>query len=580
MSIQGMGVSPGIVVGKAYVVDSEGFVLIRREITSEQVEHEIERLTAAIRKTKAQLKRVQRRVKRELSPTHAAIFESHALLLDDPMLVDTAMKLIRKEKMDAEHAVSEVLQKFVEKLEKFNDPYLRARTADFKDVVRRIQMNLVGVEKHPLANLEEKVIVVAYDLAPSDTASMDKKNVIGFVTEVGSRTSHTAIMAKAFEIPAVVAAAGITKEVKTGDTLIIDGIHGTVIPNPDRSTLKEYQVAQRKIFVEEQELAKLRDLPAETLDGVRVKLSANIELPDEVEHVKSHGARGIGLFRTEFHYLNTEEPPTEEELFKAYKTVVKNVAPEHVVIRTLDIGGDKLVMHMNIAHEMNPFLGCRAIRFCLQHKEIFRTQLRAILRASVHGNIRIMYPMISGIKELQEANAFLENVKQELIKEGVEIKEDIPVGAMIEIPSAAMTADILAREVDFFSIGTNDLIQYTLAVDRVNEHVAKLYDPLHPAVLRLIRNVVESAHKAGIWVSMCGEMAGDPFLLPILLGMELDELSMAPSIVPEIKKIIRSVKMEQAKKIVQGLFELNTADDIREYLEKHKIHLPIDLSQN
>jgi phosphoenolpyruvate-protein phosphotransferase (PTS system enzyme I) len=573
MSIQGVGVSPGIIVGKAFVVDSEGLVLVRREIPPELLEQEVARLIAAVRKTKAQLKRFQRKVKSELGSSHAAIFESHALLLDDPMLIDAAIQTIRKNRLDAEHAVSQVLQDYFKKMEKFNDDYFRARTADFKDVVRRIQMNLAGVERHPLTHLEEKVIVVAYDLSPSDTASMDKGKVIGFVTEVGSRTSHTAIMAKAFEIPAIVAATGITRSVKPGDTLIIDGIHGTVIINPDKSTIKEYLAAQQKMAKADQELAKLRNLPAETQDGVSMRLSANIELPDEVEHVKNHGARGIGLYRTEFIYLNRSDIPTEDELFKAYKTVVKNIAPEPVVIRTLDIGGDKIVLHLNIIQEINPFLGNRAIRFCLRYPDIFRTQLRAILRASAYGNVKIMYPMISGIKELREANAILESVKEELTKQGIEFKKDIPVGAMIEIPSAAMTADILARESDFFSIGTNDLIQYTLAIDRVNEQVANLYEPLHPAVLRLIRNTVESAHKEKIPVSMCGEMAGDPMLTPILLGMGLDELSMSSATIPEIKKIIRSLKMDYAKKLAAGLFELTIPDDIREYLEKHKIHL-------
>lgn len=380
-------------------------------------------------------------------------------------------------------------------------------------------------------------------------------------------------MAKAFEIPAVVAAAGITQSVKHGDTIIIDGIHGTVILNPDRSTIKEYLAAQQKFAVAEQKLAKLRNVPAETIDGFSMRLSANIELPDEVEHVKDNGARGVGLYRTEFLYLNRPDIPTEEDLYKAYKTVVKGIAPDPVIIRTLDIGGDKHVPHLNISQEINPFLGNRAIRFCLRHPHIFRTQLRAILRASVHGNVKIMYPMISGIKELREANAFLKNTKEELIKDGIEFNRNIPVGAMIEIPSAAMTADILAKESDFFSIGTNDLIQYTLAIDRINEHVAHLYEPLHPAVLRLIRKVVEAAHKANIPVSMCGEMAGDPMLTPILLGMGFDELSMSSATIPEIKSIIRSLKMDYAKKLTAGLFELTLSDDIRKYLEEHKIHL-------
>ena len=570
MQIQAIGVSQGIVVGKVFLLEREGYVIDRREITADKVDSEIARLMSAIQKTSQQIKRYTQKVANELGQTQGAIFEGHALILEDPMLIDPAVNKIKKDHVNAEHAIAEIFSKYLGKLEKFDDPYLKARMADFRDVGKRIQMNLAGVEKHPLTHLEEKVIVVSYDLSPSDTATMDRQKVIGFVTEVGSRISHTAIMAKALEIPAVVGATGITNVLKAGDTIILDGTHGTVLVNPDRGTLKEYQAAQRRFTVAGLELEKTRNLPAETLDGIRVKLSANIELEEEIEHVKNHGAKGIGLFRTEFMYLHREGLPTEEDLFKTYRHMVKSFSPETVTIRTLDIGGDKFASHLNLPSEMNPFLGCRAIRLCLQRPDLFKPQLRAILRASIYGNVKLMFPMVSTVNELRQVKEVLNEVKHKLKKEGIEFKDNLPVGIMIEIPSAAIGADILAKESDFFSIGTNDLIQYTMAVDRGNEHVAYLYDPLHPPVLRLIKFVIESAHREGIPVSMCGEMAGDPAVTSVLLGMGLDEFSMAPSAISQIKNHIRNTKMDDARKIAQDVMELSTADEIREYLGKIK----------
>lgn len=568
MKIDGVGVSQGISVGKTFVMEREGFSNVKRTLSADKVSGELKRLEDAISKTRDQLKHFQQKIKNELGDSHAAVFESHVLVLDDPMLIDPAMKMIRNDRVNPEYAISEIFRVYLEKLEKFDDPYLKSRMADFRDVGRRIQMNLAGVEKHPLSNLQEKVIIVAYDLSPSETASMDKEKVIGFVTEAGSRSSHTAIMAKALEIPAIVGAPGVTKAIKTGDTVIIDGNRGSVIINPDSETLKEYQAERKKLTLSVHAIEKSRKSAAETLDGIRVRLSANIELPDEIVHVKLHGARGIGLFRTEFLYLYRDELPSEEDSFQVYKQVVSTMSPDSVTIRTLDIGGDKFVSQLNLPQEINPFLGCRAIRLCLQRKDLFKIQLRAILRASVYGTVKLMYPMISGVHELREANIVLEETKTELRKEGIEFREDIPVGIMIEIPSAAITSDILARETDFFSIGTNDLIQYTMAVDRGNEQVAYLYDPLHPAVLRLLKQVIDSAHLNGIGVSMCGEMAGDPIFTPILLGLGLDEFSMAPTDIHSVKNAVRSIRMEDARKLTTEIMELPTSAEIRQYLAK------------
>jgi phosphotransferase system enzyme I (PtsI) len=448
------------------------------------------------------------------------------------------------------------------------DEYLRERATDLRDVGRRVIANLLGKERETLARLEEEVVVVAYDLAPSDTASMVKEKVIGFATDTGSRTSHTAIMARALEIPAVVGLGAVTAAIKSGDIVIVDGSHGVVIVNPDPATLFEYQEMQRRYVLFERELEKLKELPAETTDGYKVTLAANIELPEEIEHVKSHGADGVGLYRSEFLYMNRPDFPSEEEQFEAYRAVAESLAPKSIIIRTLDLGGDKFISQLDMPAEMNPFLGCRAIRFCLERPDIFKAQLRALLRATVFGSVKVMFPMISGVTELRTALAILDETKRELAAEEKEFDPNLQVGVMIEIPSAAMTADILAKEVDFFSIGTNDLIQYTLAVDRVNERIAHLYDPLHPAILRFIKWIIDAGHNAGIWVGMCGEMAADPLFTMILLGLGLDEFSMGSVAVPGIKKIVRSVSMQESKELARTVFGLSTADEIREYLER------------
>ncbi|MCM8801355.1 MAG: phosphoenolpyruvate--protein phosphotransferase, partial [Candidatus Omnitrophica bacterium] len=463
---------------------------------------------------------------------------------------------------------SEVLKKYIEVFSKIEDEYLRERIADINDVGKRVLRNLMGGEKKTLSELKERVIVVAHDLSPSDTASMHKQSVCGFVTDIGGKTSHTAIMAKALEIPAVVGVEEATLRIRTGDKLIIDGAKGLVIVNPDEEVLKQYQKLERELKGIAKRFLGVKDLPAQTLDGRLVEINANIELPQEIETAKLlYGAHGIGLYRTEFFYMNRKDLPSLEEHYEAYKYVASQMKPYPVIIRTLDLGGDKFLSQFEIPKEMQPFLGCRAIRFCLAQPKIFKVQLKAILRASVHGNLKLMYPMISGIEELKQANNILKECMRELKEEGVSFNENIEVGAMIEVPSAAMTADILAKEVDFFSIGTNDLIQYSLAVDRANEKVAYLYEPAHPAVLRMIRSITEAAHNAGIWVGMCGEMAGEPSFVLLLLGLGLDELSMPPAIIPEVKYIIRSVTLKQAQEIASFALGLSTAKEIEEFCE-------------
>ncbi|MDO8488737.1 MAG: phosphoenolpyruvate--protein phosphotransferase, partial [Candidatus Omnitrophota bacterium] len=441
------------------------------------------------------------------------------------------------------------------------------RTADINDVGKRILRNLLGKEKKGLGDIKEKAIIVAHDLSPSDTAAMHTKNVAAFVTDIGGKTSHTAIMAKSLEIPAVVGLETITAKVNPGDILIVDGSMGIVIVNPDEETLSDYRQKLEKLKGIAERFLSVKDLSAVTTDGRVIMINANIEFPDEVSSVKLHGSEGIGLYRTEFFYMNRKDSPSEDEHYQAYKYVAQEMNPHPVIIRTLDIGGDKFLSQFKIPYEMQPFLGWRAIRFCLARPDIFKLQLRAILRASAHGNLKLMYPMISGIEELRQANHLLNDAKEELRQKKLAFNDKIKVGVMIEVPSAAMTADILAKEADFFSIGTNDLIQYSLAVDRANEKVAYLYEPAHPAILRLIKLIIDAAHNAKIKVAMCGEMAGDPSLALILLGLGLDEFSMPPQIIPELKYIIRAVGFKAAQEFAIEAMKLSTGTQVEEFAQ-------------
>ncbi|MBS3995542.1 MAG: phosphoenolpyruvate--protein phosphotransferase, partial [Alkaliphilus sp.] len=533
---KGIAASSGVSICKALVLKEVKYNIEKKNI--ENVPKEIDSLHAALKLSREQLSNVKKITENKMGKDNAEIFEAHLLMLDDPELIGEIEGKIKNESLNAEFAVKSTVETFVSIFEQMDNEYMRERAADIRDIGKRLLNNLLGVVHRSISDLEDKCIIVTKDLTPSDTAQMDHEKVLGIVTDIGGSTSHSAIMARSLEIPAVVGLGNISEVVKEGDLLIIDGDEGLVIINPDIETLQRYKDKHEKNEQAKQELKKLMDTESITIDGRKVELAGNIGTPDNVLGVLKNGGEGIGLFRTEFLYMNKENFPSEEEQFNAYKAVLEGMRGKPVVIRTLDIGGDKKLSYLSIDEEMNPFLGYRAIRLCLDRKDIFKTQLRALLRASVYGNLKIMFPMISGLEELREAKAITWEVKQELIKEKIEVSEDIELGIMIEIPSAAVISDILAKEVDFFSIGTNDLIQYTVAVDRMNQKISYLYDPFNPAVLRLIKNVIDNAHKEGKWVGMCGEMAGDTRLTPVLLGFGLDEFSMSPSSILKVRKCI------------------------------------------
>jgi len=566
--LKGIPAAPGIAFGKAYLYGKEEFNIPPTGIPGDKIPNEIARFEDALIKTRKEILDIQNKIAREMGVEHAEIFDAHLLVLEDRMLIEEVISRLKKDKFIVEYIFSEVLKKYVDVFSRLEDEYLRERISDINDVGKRILKNLLGRDKQQgLDELQEKFIIVSHDLSPSDTASMSKENVIAFITDIGGRTAHTAIMAKSLEIPAVVGLELATKHIKNQDLLIVDGKVGLVIINPSSEALEKYKIEQEKFAGQKEKFLSLKDLPAKTKDNRRVEIHANIELPQEIPSVIEHGVEGIGLYRTEYFYMNRTDLPSEEEHFQAYKHVAEKIAPHSVVIRTLDLGGDKFISQFQIPKEMLQFLGWRAIRFCLARPEIFKPQLRAILRASsIHGNLKLMYPMISGIDELRRANNILEEVKAELRKEGFGFDEDIQVGAMIEVPSAAVTADLLAKEADFFSIGTNDLIQYALAVDRTNEKVAYLYEPAHPAVLRLIKNIIEAGHKSNIWVGMCGEMTGEPALVLLLLGLGLDEFSMPFFLVPKMKQLIRSVSYKQTKQVVNKALELSTAREVEDFV--------------
>ena len=568
--LKGIPAAPGIKIGKAYMLYDEEVVIPRKKISDKNVEKEITRFKKALMKTKTEILEIHKKISKEMGTEKARIFGAHLMVLEDEVLISEVIVKLKKDKFAVEYIFWEVLKKYLKVLSKSDDEYLRERVSDINDVGRRILKNLLGTEHHSLEDLKKKSVVVAYDLSPSDTALMHRGNVIAFVTDIGGRTSHTAIMAKSLEIPAVVGLETVTLSVRDGATVIVDGNRGLVTINPSKKTIKKYQLHKKQFEKFEKHLFKLKDLPAKTLDGKKIELAANIELPGDVPSVLAHGAKGIGLYRTEYFYMNRVDLPNENEQYEAYKNVAMKISPDAVIIRTLDLGGDKFLSQFEVPHEMNPFLGWRAIRFCLARPDVFKAQLRAILRASHYGKLKIMYPMISGIEELRQANVILNEVKDELRKKSIPFDKKIEVGAMIEVPSAALTTDVLAKEADFFSIGTNDLIQYALAVDRVNEKIAYLYEPAHPAVLRLIKTIIDNAHHEKRWVGMCGEMAGYVALTIILLGLGLDEFSTSPIIVPEIKRIIRAVKYTDAKKIAEEALTLSTGKEV-EAMAKAKL---------
>ncbi len=561
---KGIAASPGVVIGKTFLFDREEDVVIERKITKAEIPMEIMRLEEALIKTRKEILQIQKKIAKGMGAEHAEIFNAHLMVVEDRALIEEVIKHLEKDRKSVEFIFQQTAQKYAKIFDSMEDEYLKERASDVQDVGRRILHNLIGRKRQDLSTLKEEVVVIAYDISPSDTALMHKEKVVGFSTDVGGRTSHTAILARSLGIPAVVGLHDVSREIRGGMKVVVDGNRGLLILNPTKSTLKKYGEERTRIEILEERLTHLKDLPAETTDGYRITLAANIEMPEDTPSVLYHGAKGVGLYRTEFFYMNRSDLPSEEEHFQAYKKVAEQIKNESVIIRTLDLGGDKFLSHLQVPKEMNPFLGWRAIRFCLERLDIFKVQLRAILRASAYGDLKIMFPMISGVGEVRRAKEIVEEVREELRKEKIPFDEDIEVGAMIEIPSAAMIADLLAKEVDFFSIGTNDLIQYALAVDRVNEKIAYLYEPTHPAVIRLIRNTVQAAHKEGLWVGMCGEMASDPASVLILLGMELDELSVSSALIPEIKKVIRSVSFKEVQQLSKDVFNYATAEEVQQ----------------
>lgn len=564
---KGTGASPGVALGKALVIEHSELNIEKKNI--ENVESEVEKLQAAVEQSKIELEQVKERAKVELGEHEAEIFEAHLLVLQDPELIDQTISKIRDEKVNAEFALNEVKDMFVSIFESMDNEYMRERAADIKDVTNRVLRHILGIKIVDLSALSEEVILIANDLTPSDTATMNKKMVLGFLTNIGGRTSHTAIMARTLEIAAIVGLNDITENVKDGDFIVFNGETGQVIVNPDEKTINEYRGLKAKFDEEKEALKQLIGKPSITLDDRHVELAGNIGSPNDLEGLLKNDAEGVGLYRTEFLYMDKEDDfPSEEEQYEAYKAVLEGMNGKPIVIRTLDIGGDKELKYFKMDEEMNPFLGYRAIRLCLDRKDIFKTQLRALYRASVHGKLRIMFPMISSLEELLKAKETIKEVLAEMDTQGIEYAKDVEVGMMIEIPSAAVISDILAKHVDFFSIGTNDLIQYTCAVDRMNQKISYLYNQFNPAVLRLIKMVIDNAHKEGKWVGMCGESAGDQRMIPILLGMGLDEFSMSPISILPARKFITSVKYEDMKKFAGEVLTMGTAEEIKAHVDK------------
>ena len=563
--LKGIPVSAGIAIGPVLLYSYDMKHLQAYFVPFVDIDKEVQRFKNAVEKSKQQLKDIKKMVEAEkVGDRDVAIFDTHILVLEDPMVIDETIRRICTEQKNAEYIFYDVIDKLAHSLERVKDEHIRTRWIDLYDVAHRVITNLKETYHNLLEGLKQEVIVVAYDLGPSDTAHMINGKVAAFATDRGGPTS---IMAKALEIPAVVGLDNVSILSTNADKIIVDGITGVVIINPTEQEIKEYEARRREFEKKKSLLLKLKDLPAQTQDGYSIELAANVELPEEVHHINIYGADGIGLYRTEFLYLDRDSLPSEERQFEVYKKAVLSVAPKPVVFRTVDLGGDKFASAIPVPQELNPFLGVRAIRLCLEYPDIFRTQLRALLRASALGDVSVMFPMVSDLSEIRKAKNIIQEVKEELRQEGKEFNPECKIGIMIEVPSAVMTADILAREVDFFSIGTNDLIQYTLAVDRINEKVAHLYQPLHPSVIRMIKMTIESAHRAGIWISLCGEMAANPIIAVILMGMGIDKLSMAAVNIPEVKRIIRKITFKQAQQLAEAILQQEDINAIKNLVE-------------
>ncbi len=564
--IKGTSASPGIAIGKALLIDHGELNIEKRNI--DNIELEEKKFLKAIDQSKKELIEIKEKAFKTLGKDKALIFEAHLLVLEDPEFMDAAMNKIKQEKVNAEYAFKEVSDRFIGIFEAMDNEYMRERVSDIKDVSSRVLRNILGTKFVDLSTLEEEIILIAHDLTPSDTTTMNKEKVLGFLTNTGGRTSHTAIMARTLEIPAVVGLINITEKVKDGDYIVFHGDTGEVILNPNTEIIEECRKLKEEFEREKRDLENVKGKESKTLDGRYVELAGNIGTPKDVKGLIKNDAEGVGLYRTEFLYMDRNSFPSEEEQFESYKFVLKSMNPKPIVIRTLDIGGDKELSYLKMDKEMNPFLGYRAIRLCLDKKDIFKTQLRALLRASIYGNLRIMFPMISSLEELLEAKEVLEEVKKEFDQENIIYSKNIEVGMMIEVPSAAVISHVLAKYVDFFSIGTNDLIQYTCAVDRMNEKIHNLYNQFNPAVLRLIKLVIDNGHKEGIWVGMCGESAGDKNMIPILLGMGLDEFSMSPISILPARKLINSLKYEEMQKLAHKVLSMGSAKEIEAYVTK------------
>lgn len=565
-NLKGIAASNGVAIAKAYTLETPDLSFETKKI--DDTKAEVTRLNDALEVSKGELEKIKENARKTLGEEHAEIFSAHLLVLSDPEMITPMEDKIKNESVNAESALDETANMFISMFEGMDNAYMRERAADIKDVTKRVMAHLLGASFPDPALIDEKVIIIAEDLTPSDTAQLNKQFVQGFTTNIGGRTSHSAIMARSLEIPAVVGTKTVTDDIKDGDIVIVDGIDGHVLINPSDDEIATYEEKQADFAKQKEIWAQLKDEPTISKDGEHAELVANIGTPEDVEGVINNGGEGVGLYRTEFLYMGKSDFPTEDEQFDAYKSVLEQMEDKPVVVRTLDIGGDKELSYLDLPKEMNPFLGFRAIRLCLERDDIFRTQLRALLRASTYGNLKIMFPMIATLDEFREAKAILLEEKDNLKEEGVDVSDDIEVGIMVEIPSTAVIARQFAKEVDFFSIGTNDLIQYTMAADRMNEQVSYLYQPYHPAILNLVNNVIEAAHAEGKWAGMCGEMAGDSIAIPILLGLGLDEFSMSATSILPARTQIKDLSKKELASFKDEILSMSTADDVEAFVRE------------
>ena len=565
--MNGIAASDGVAIARAYLLVEPDLSFERDKVAD--VDAEINKFRNAIDTSKVELTKIRNNAEDNIGPDKAAIFDAHLLILDDPEIIKPVEEKISNEQVNAPTALTDVTSQFVTIFESMDNEYMKERAADVRDVSKRVLAHILGVTLPNPSMIDENVVIIGNDLTPSDTAQLNKEFVQGFVTNIGGRTSHSAIMSRSLEIASVVGTKSITEEVQQGDMIIVDGMTGEVIINPTEDEVIAYQNKRERFFKDKEELKKLRDEETTTVDGVNVELAANIGTPEDLNGVIDNGAEGIGLYRTEFLYMGRDEMPSEDEQFEAYKSVLQEMDGKRVVVRTLDIGGDKELPHLNLPEEMNPFLGYRAIRLCLNEPEIFRPQLRALLRASTYGKLSIMFPMVATVQEFRDAKALLNEEKEKLIKEGVEVAEDIELGIMVEIPATAALADVFAKEVDFFSIGTNDLIQYTMAADRMSERVSYLYQPYNPSILRLVKQVIDASHQEGKWTGMCGEMAGDATAIPVLLGLGLDEFSMSAISVLKARRQIKGLSQNEMRELANRALDCVSADEVEDLVQSY-----------